>query len=101
MSLKKRKYTKETKGDKGNMEYGHTHCVLLRLCKITIDYPYMKKIRTLFFNKSYDFIFASKYLKTPKAVIFSKLPNLSFYSIILCGIFGEVRMFQYNRKGDD
>ena len=46
------------------MKYGHTHCVLLRLCKITIDYPYMKKIRTLFFNKSYDFIFAPKSLKT-------------------------------------
>ena len=60
MSLRNGKYTKETKGDKGNMKYGHTHCVLMRLCKITIDFSYVKKIRTLFFNKSYDFIFAQK-----------------------------------------
>ncbi len=100
MSLKKRKYSKETKGDKGNMRYGHTHCVLLRLYKITIDYPYMKKIRTLFFNKSSDFIFAPKAPKH-KAVRFSELLTLSFCGIILCGFFGEVRKFQCNRKGDD
>ena len=90
MSLRNGKYTKETKGDKGNMKYGHTHCVLMRLCKITIDFSYVKKIRTLFFNKSYDFIFAQKAQKY-NAVIFRELLNLSFCGIKLCGIFGEVR----------
>ena len=46
-------------------------------------------------------LFLPQKAKKHKAVIFSKLPNLSFYSIILCGIFGEVRKFQCNRKGDD
>lgn len=46
-------------------------------------------------------LFLSQKPKKHKAVGFRELLNLSFCGIILCGFFGEVRMFQCNQKGDD